>query len=163
MGMSAHQSAKSKSVEYMTPPEILKPLGRFDLDPCTPVNRPWDTADKHYTILDDGLIQPWTGRVWLNPPFGREAIHWMRRLAKHGDGIALLPARTETKMFFECVWGIADCVLFIKNRPHFHFPNGKRLISNSGAPIALIAYGSTNALILKNSGLGACVIELRAR
>lgn len=98
MSMSSHQSAKMKNDEWLTPPEIIGALGEFDLDPCAPVIRPWDTAYIHYTIQDDGLSKKWQGRVWCNPPFGREAVKWMRRMAEHGNGIALIPARTETAM-----------------------------------------------------------------
>jgi hypothetical protein len=48
--------------DWLTPPEIIKALGEFDLDPCSPVDRPWDTAKKHYTILDNGLRQEWGGQ-----------------------------------------------------------------------------------------------------
>lgn len=154
MGLSAHQSAKMKNDKWLTPPEILAPLGHFDLDPCSPINRPWSTAANHLTILDDGLSKPWNGRVWLNPPFGREAVKWLRKLADHNDGIALIPARTETAMFYETVWGKADSILFLKGRPHFHFVTGKRAAFNSGAPICLIAYGENNTQSLINSGLG---------
>ena len=154
MGLSAHQSAKMKNDEWLTPPEILAPLGQFDLDPCSPINRPWATAANHLTILDDGLSKPWNGRVWLNPPFGREAVKWLRKLANHNDGIALIPARTETAMFYETVWGKADSILFLRGRPHFHFVTGKRAAFNSGAPICLIAYGENNTQSLINSGLG---------
>ena len=41
--------------EWLTPPHILRRLGPFDLDPCAPINRPWDTAEHHYTIEDDGI------------------------------------------------------------------------------------------------------------
>lgn len=154
MGLSAHQSAKMKNDEWLTPPEIIRPLGRFDLDPCAPITRPWNTADNHYTILDNGLSKPWAGRVWLNPPFGREAIKWLRRMAQHGNGIALIPARTETAMFYESVWNFADAVLFIKGRPHFHFVTGERAPFNSGAPICLVAYGRANVQALIDSSLG---------
>lgn len=154
VSLSGHQSPRMKNDEWLTPPSILQPLGEFDLDPCAPINRPWDTAKEHYTIADDGLSKEWVGRVWVNPPFGTEAIKWMRRIAEHGNGIALIPARTETKMFYECVWGIADAVLFIKGRPHFHYVDGSRANFNSGAPICLIAYGKDNAEVLRESGLG---------
>jgi hypothetical protein len=144
-----------KSDEWLTPPEIMAKLGAFDLDPCSPVNRPWDTARRHYTVADDGLSKEWFGRVWMNPPFGREASHWMRRMADHGDGIALIPARTETAMFYESVWTRADAVLFIKGRPHFHRVDGSRANFNSGAPICLVAYGLRNVAALLTSGLGA--------
>jgi hypothetical protein len=106
---------------------------------------------------EDGLAQPWTGRVWLNPPFGREAVQWLRKLVKHGNGIALVPARTETAMFYECVWHVADAVCFLKGRPHFHYVTGERAPANSGAPIALIAYGQQNALALHQAELGKVV------
>ena len=161
MSLSGHQSAAMKNDEWLTPPEILRVLGAFNLDPCAPVVRPWSTADRHFTAACDGLAQPWQGRVWLNPPFGREAVKWLRRLAAHGNGIALIPARTETAMFYETIWPLADAILFIKGRPHFHFVDGRRASFNSGAPICLVAYGDKNAEILRASGLGV-VLDVKA-
>ncbi|MCL2656110.1 MAG: phage N-6-adenine-methyltransferase [Betaproteobacteria bacterium] len=163
MSLSAHQSARSGSDEWLTPPEILLALGCFDLDPCAPIDRPWDMARQHYTIKDDGLSKQWTGRVWCNPPFGKEAIKWLRRMAEHGNGIALIPARTETKMFFECVWGSADAVLFVRGRLHFHHVDGRRAPFDSGDPISLIAYGQSNADALERSGLGYVVSDSSKR
>ncbi len=97
----------------------------------------------------------------MNPPFGREAVKWMRKLASHGNGIALIPARTETAMFYETVWGVADAILFIQGRPHFHRVDGSRAPFNSGAPICLIAYGIANVAALERSGLGAVVAVRR--
>jgi hypothetical protein len=157
MALSSHQSAKMKNDEWLTPPEIINALGEFDLDPCAPVNRPWDTAATHYTKEDDGLSLPWKGRVWCNPPFGREAVKWLRKMRDHKDGIALIPARTETSMFYEAVWGYACGVLFVKNRPHFHYVDGTRAAFNSGAPILLVAYSLRDLHALKKSGLGFVV------
>ena len=154
MSLSSHQSARMKNDEWLTPPEIVKALGAFDLDPCSPVVRPWATAAAHFTKEDDGLSQPWVGRVWLNPPFGTEAVKWLRRMVKHGDGVALIPARTETAMFYECVWGRASAVCFMKGRPHFHYVDGRRAAANSGAPICLVAYGQRNVDALVSAGLG---------
>jgi len=160
MGLSAHQSAKMKNDEWLTPPEILAPLGTFDLDPCAPIVRPWPTASRHYTVEQEGLNQEWQGRIWLNPPFGREAVKWLRKMAQHNNGIALIPARTETAMFYETIWGKATGVLFIKGRPHFHYVDGKRAPFNSGAPICLVAYGENNLDVLRASGLGVVVTAL---
>lgn len=157
MSLSGHQSAKMKNDEWLTPLSILKALGKFDLDPCSPVTRPWNTAAKHFTIDDDGLSKEWDGRVWLNPPFGRETVKWLRKMRDHGNGIALIPARTETAMFYECVWGHASGVLFIKGRPHFHYVDGCRASFNSGAPICLVAYGIDNMISLRSSQLGFVV------
>lgn len=164
MSFSGHQSPTMGTDEWLTPPDILEKLGAFDLDPCAPVlaRRPWSTAAHHFTIEDDGLSRNWHGRVWMNPPFGREAAKWMRRIADHGNGIALIPARTETAMFYESVWARADAVLFIKGRPHFHYADGRRASFNSGAPICLVAYGAYNVAKLFESGLGAVTPVLRA-
>ena len=160
-GMGSHQSSNMTKDEWLTPPEIVKSLGDFALDPCAPINRPWETAFTHYDINIDGLSTPWVGRVWLNPPYGSETGTWLHRLYKHGDGIALIFARTETKMFFEYVWGKADAVLFIKGRLSFHHVSGKKADRNAGAPSVLVAYGKENARILKNAGILGKYINLK--
>ena len=71
---------------WLTPPEILFALGHFDTDPCTPDAMPWRTADRMLTIADDGRTAEWTGRVWLNPPYGREAVPFMKRMATYSGG-----------------------------------------------------------------------------
>lgn len=157
MSLSSHQKNGGHD-EWLTPPDIVRALGPFDLDPCSPIVRPWDAAAKHYTVNDDGLSQPWAGRVWLNPPFGREAVRWLRKMAQHFDGIALVPARTETAMFYETIWGVADGVCFLKGRPHFHYVDGRRAKANSGAPIALVAYGKRNLDYLRAARLGMVCI-----
>lgn len=130
--------------EWLTPPELINSIGSFDLDPCSPIKRPWDTAKKHYNILDNGLDKEWNGRVWCNPPYGKQAIKWLEKCAEHGNCIALTFARTETKMFFDCVWGKATAILFIKGRIKFFHVDGTRGDS-AGAPSVLIAYGEDTA------------------
>ena len=155
--LSGHQSSRMKSDTWLTPPEIIAALGPFDLDPCCPKSMPWRTANTMISLPTDGLLVPWFGRVWLNPPFGRQAAIWLARLAEHGNGIALIPARTETQMFYDHVWAHADAVCFLRGRPHFHRGDGSKASFNSGAPIALIAYGDNNADKLRSSGLGVVV------
>lgn len=139
---------------WLTPPDIIAALGPFDLDPCAaPEPRPWPTADHHYTEAEDGLSRPWFGRVWCNPPFGSQTSAWLERMAAHGNGIALAFARTDTAMFHEWVFSRADAVLFLAGRPHFYTPAGSRAKGNSGGPICLIAYGTENARLLRDSGI----------
>lgn len=161
MSLSSHQRpVRGETDVWLTPPEIISALGPFDLDPCSPVDRPWDTAVRHFTIEDDGLAQDWSGFAWVNPPFGPEAQRWLARLAAHGDGIGLVPARTETRWFVAEVWQKADAVLFLYGRPHFHHADGSRARANSGAPICLIAYGERAASRLAESGLPGRLINL---
>ena len=147
--MGSHESARMKTDEWLTPPEILKELGEFDLDPCSPIHRPWDTAKVHYTIEDDGLSKEWFGRVWLNPPYGNMAAKWLDKLAVHGNGIALIFARTETKMFFDHVWDKANALLFFRGRLFFHHVTGEKASQNAGAPSVLVAYGEENVRTLE--------------
>lgn len=152
MTIGSHQRTVGKSQTHLTPPFILKALGPFDLDPCAALGQPWPTARRHFTVRDDGLSRPWGGRVWLNPPFDRYQVgRWIERLAEHGNGIALVHARTETD-WFRPLWR-ADMLLFLKGRLHFHREDGTRQKANSGAPVVLAAFGKDNAHVLRNSGL----------
>ena len=145
--------------EWLTPPELIKALGDFDLDPCSPINRPWDTAKRHYTIKDDGLLMPWEGRVFCNPPYGNQASKWLEKCAMHNNAIALTFARTETKMFFRCVWEKATAILFVKGRIKFYHVTGEQG-NSAGAPSVFIAYGENNAEALRECGIDGKYLEI---
>lgn len=147
--------------DWLTPPEILAPLGEFDLDPCASEFQPWRTAKQQLTIRDDGLAHEWAGRVWCNPPYGPHAAEWLARCAAHGDAIALVFARTETASFHEHVWPKADALLFLRGRIKFHLPGGRRAVSNAGAPSVLVAFGKANADVLASCGLAGAFVPLR--
>lgn len=160
--MGGHQSGKMLNDEWLTPQHIKEPLGQFTTDPCSPEVRPWDTAQLHYSKVDDGLVQPWFGRVWLNPPYGRDTATWLNKMALHNFGTALIFARTETDMFFKYVWGVAEAVLFIKGRLHFCDVKGVPAKANSGAPSVLIAYGAYDAFKLEQAGIPGKFIKLKS-
>lgn len=160
MSMGGHQSATALKDEWLTPRHVLAALGPFDLDPCAPQIRPWDTAARHYTVMDNGLVQPWEGRVWCNPPYGLEAAQWLARCADHGNAMALIFARTETRMFFDHVWPKAQAVLFLEGRLYFHHVCGRKASANAGAPSVLVAYGSANAECLKSCTLAGRYLAL---
>lgn len=158
--MGSHQSARMGSDIWLTPRPVLTALGPFDLDPCSaPDQQIWPTAEHHYTLPTDGLSQPWFGRVWLNPPYGQHAWRWLAKLAAHGNGIALVFARTETEGFVREIWRKADAVLFLHGRLHFHHANGVRAGANSGAPSCLVAYGHNNVDALRTSGLDGSLVQ----
>jgi len=159
MDVSFEGNTKTGKDEWLTPPSIIKALGEFDLDPCSPIVRPWDTAKKHFNVNDNGLMQDWGGRVWCNPPYGNYAESWLEKCAMHGNAICLTFARTETKMFFRCVWDMADAVLFIKGRLKFFHVDGTEGDS-AGAPSVLIAYGKNNVEILRDCKIKGKFIEL---
>lgn len=152
--MGSHQSTRAETTTWLTPPELVDKLGPFDLDPCAaPSPRPWSTARRHIELPENGLAVDWSGHVWLNPPYGSEAWTWLSKLAAHGDGIALIFARTETRGFVREVWGKATGLLFLHKRLHFHFPDGSRAPGNAGAPSVLVAYGQWAAQRLMSAEL----------
>jgi len=148
---------------WLTPPELIKSLGDFDLDPCTPLNMPWPTAKNHYTIKDDGLKSPWFGRVWLNPPYGRELIKWMEKMSLHLNGVSLIFARTDTKAFQDYIFPFASSILFIKGRLTFLDIKGNPGISNGGAASVLIAYGEDNVQAIHESGIDGKHVFLQSQ
>lgn len=146
--------------EWLTPPHIIQALGSFDLDPCAPIIRPWDTALNHFTIENDGLSQARHGRVWLNPPYGKHVWTWLDRLAKHRNGIALIFARTGTINFHRQVFERADSLLFLEKHLHFYHVDGKKAEHNSGADSVLVSYNEYNTEVLRTCGIIGKFIKL---
>jgi hypothetical protein len=159
MDTSFERSEKT-TVEWLTPPDLVKKLGEFDLDPCTPINPPFVHAKTNFTIIDDGLTKSWFGRIYMNPPYGKGMETWIEKLKNHGNGIVLIFARTETKCFFNHIWYDADAILFIKGRIKFYNIDGVQK-GTPGAPSVFIAYGKENAEILKKSGIDGRFIYLK--
>jgi hypothetical protein len=152
--MTGRHKPNAVTTTWLTPPHILEALGPFDLDPCAaPEPRPWPTAARMIELPEDGLAAAWSGRVWLNPPYGLEAAQWLSKLAAHGNGIALVFARTESEMFFRQVWERATAILFLRGRLTFRLPDDVDPRKNSGAPSCLVAYGHNNYEALKTSKL----------
>lgn len=153
-GITGHEKPyNGKTNEWYTPSYITNALGEFDLDPCA--SSTTKIASKNYTILDDGLKQPWLGRVWLNPPYGEKTKFWLEKMSQHKDGIVLIFARTETKMYFNYVWPHANGIFFFEGRIKFLDENGN-YSGCAGAPSCLISYDKTdfkNQTILKNCNL----------
>ena len=100
----------SNSPEWYTPSDIIRRvvsvLGTIDLDPCSnSIGEPNVPADTHYTEGDDGLSLEWSGRVYMNPPYGRGIDEWVAKLdagyqnGRITEAVALLPARVDTRWF----------------------------------------------------------------
>ena len=157
--MGGHESPVAQTTTWLTPLHIVRALGHFDMDPCGYPG--WATADRLICLPEDGLVTPWEGRIWLNPPYGREVWTWLDRLAQHGHGTALIFARTETEGFVEQVWGKATAVRFLHGRLHFHRPDGTRAPANAGAPSVLVAYGAEDAARLAAANVPGTFLRIR--
>ena len=114
----------AKSVEYETPDEIFSPLNNihnFTLDVAANKNNA--KCARFFSQEDDGLNKSWSGEVcWMNPPYGRVMQKWIRKAhAEWKRGctvVALIPARTNTSWWHECIQDIAK-VKFIRGQVAF--------------------------------------------
>ena len=156
-----HTRRDTTTDDWITPKWLIDRLGLFDLDPCACDPQPWPCGYRQYTAVDNGLMRPWEGEVWCNPPYGRATELWLNRMCLHNNGVALVFARTETRAFFRYVWPHASGLLFLKGRLTFHRPDGSAPPAghNSGGPSVLIAYGCRAAERLRAvRDLGAWVV-----
>ena len=162
--MSEHELAVPiEPEEHYTPQSIFDALRikQFDLDPAHPGrDNPYCCvpARRIFTKADDGLRQPWHGLVWLNPPFGgrRGQVVWLRKFFTHGNGIALVAARTSADWFHEVVVPNAELLCFPNGKTKFHRPDGS-IGKEPGTGIVLIGAGFVACTALRRSGLGACM------
>ena len=139
---NAHTRRADRSTDsWITPEALIRALGPFDLDPCAATPQPWPCARRSYCLADDCLSRRWAGLVWLNPPYGRALGRWLARMAAHGNGIALVFARTDTAAFVEHVWPHYSALFFLAGRLTFYRPDGQPGPHDSGGPSVLIAYG----------------------
>jgi len=129
----------SVSDEWPTPNDffqtVVNEFGRFDLDPCC--TQESAKAPRYFTKEADGLTQPWAGKVWMNPPYGRTIGHWMRKAyesAQEGATVVcLVPSRTDTAWWHD--YASKGEVRFIRGRLKF---GGHK--HNAPFPSALIIF-----------------------
>ena len=130
-----HESSVNETKEWYTPKYIFDALGlKFDMDVSSPGKEvvPWIPAERHITIKENGLLVPWEGSVWLNPPYGEETPRWLRKFIKHGHGVALVFARTDTAWFHNLAIR-ADALCFVSG-PKTGFPWEANCIDQSRVP-----------------------------
>lgn len=113
----------SKTDMWATPQDFFDALDaefHFTLDACAVKENA--KCEAYYTPEQDGLDQPWTGRVWCNPPYGRKLGQWVKKAHDTASGggfvVMLLPARTDTRWFHDYIYGKTE-VRFIKGRLKF--------------------------------------------
>ena len=139
----------------LTPLKLIKEIGIFDLDPCGFNGH--KTANKLYLLpKEDGLQKEWFGKVWLNPPYS-ETIKWIKKMAKHNNGIACVLASTETKWFQEYVLKRANSIFFLESRPKFL--NNKFKVVNLMRGVVLVSYGDCIEM-LRECTLQGTFVEL---
>ena len=97
---------EKKTDKFITPDWLFKILNKkfkFTLDICaSPKNT---KCKKFFTIKEDALKQEWKGICWMNPPYGKKIIQWVKKAyetsLQGNTVVCLLPARTDTKWMHE--------------------------------------------------------------
>ena len=109
--------------EMYTPKWLFDRMGiEFDLDVAAPKGGANVPANRYYTMEDDGLTQPWIGRVWMNPPYSL-TTPWVHKFIENGHGIALLVV--SRSKWFQALWDISDAIVPTPHELKFENPDGK--------------------------------------
>ena len=107
----------------------------FNLDVCASEDNA--KCAKYFTETDDGLQQEWEGVCWMNPPYGREIIKWMKKAYESSlNGatvVCLVPARTDTTWWHE--YAMKGTIEFIRGR--LKFGNSK---NSAPFPSAIVVF-----------------------
>lgn len=144
---------------WLTPRYILSQLGGFDLDPCAAETAAgWTNTGRVFTKADDGLRQPWIGRVFMNPPFSN-TVPWLLKHSLHGLGISLVPTTTESCLWRDVVWKKARGVLLLHGRTRFCGPDGSATLGRPLRGVALIGWSCADAEVLQKSSLAGVFID----
>ena len=162
---SFHSRTEITRDDWQTPLSLERSLGSFDLDPCANIDNPMRVAIAGFTLADNGLYQRWSGRVFMNPPYGGEggAKIWMKKLAEHGNGIALIPPRLGAKWFHDIVLSTANAILFLRGRIAFIDPSTALPVKGNNADSILVAYGRENITALEQCALTGKLWRLKKK
>jgi hypothetical protein len=154
--MTIHEAPVGATVEWYTPASLFDRLGNptFDLDPAAAPDHAFVKARRYFTETDDGLWHTWTGHVWLNPPYGRAAVAFVTKMIVHGDGLLLLPSRTETDVYQRALTYAATVCLL---RDRLWFVRSDAATGRSSFGSTLFAFGDWAADLLLAADLGWCV------
>lgn len=98
-------------------------IWHFDLDAASSDKNA--LCERHFTKEDDALEQSWGGHtLWLNPPYGSAIAAFVKKAAMESRKpgtvvVGLLPARTDTRWWWDWVVPYAAEVQFLKGRVRF--------------------------------------------
>ena len=154
--------------ERYTPEAIIeaarKVMGCIDLDPASSeVAQRTVKAARYFTKADDGLAQPWAGRVWLNPPYSKGLVDLFVSRFLEADieaGLILLNNVADTK-YGQRVLAECEAVCFTKGRLNFSDGDGV-VLPGTGTVGQMIGYrGEVSAFAAAFSTLGNIVVPYR--
>jgi len=128
---------QSKNQTWETPWSLFNAIQeRYHLERDCAASAENTKLPLYWTEQDNCLLQEWSGRNWLNPPFVNMKNFIKKAFLERERAftILLIPARTNTVWWHEmCMQGE---VLFIKGRPKF-----KDCTHGLPTPLALVMFG----------------------
>jgi len=156
---SPHVTKSTGENEWYTPEKYINAarsvMGDIDVDPASSdIANQIVKAKKYYTINDNGLTKPWSGRVWMNPPYSQPLINEFSQtfVDKYNSGeikeaCVLTNNATET-IWLQVLLSICDQVCFIKGRIKFIDVKGMTRLSPLQGQ--LILYFGKNVAVFYN-------------
>lgn len=109
--------------QWATPRRLFDELNAefdFTLDVCATAGNA--KCANYYSPEQDGLRQAWSGRCWMNPPYGRAIKTWIKKAYQAArDGamvVCLLPAKTDTGWWHDYVMKASE-IRFLRGRLYF--------------------------------------------
>lgn len=93
----------------------------------------------------------------MNPPFSNTRA-WLRRHARHGRGISLVPATVEATVWQQEVWPKAKAILLLSGRTRFCNPDGSNTTGRPLRSIALIGWSGADMDALSDSKLAGVLL-----
>jgi hypothetical protein len=132
---------ESESPDWWTPEKYIKAIkevmGEIDLDPasCVEANK-IVKAKRYYSPKENGLLQPWEGRIFLNPPYGELTKEFAEKFfndyeSSFHEGIVLVNSRATDADWFQPFFNGVIC--FTDHRIDFNSPNEKNTSSTHGS------------------------------
>ncbi|NOQ30214.1 MAG: hypothetical protein GQ570_03730 [Helicobacteraceae bacterium] len=160
--------------EWRTPSRYIesarKVLGKIDVDPASNddaqnIVLAGTYYSKHGKV--DCFTAPWTGRVWLNPPYSKELVgKFVSEACRQysmgivTEAVVLTNNTPDTKWFAGTLALTATAFCFVSPRIQFIPPAGTKRSSNSKGQVFSYLGKDPSKFIAEFKQYGMCVIPI---
>lgn len=167
--VTVHVSNNSGKYEWHTPKKFIdaarEVMGSIDLDPASSeIANKIIRATKIYTKEDNGLNYPWSGNVWMNPPYNNSLVNdftnkLINELSYINQACVLVNNATETK-WFQKTLNVCNVICFVKGRIKFLDINGEATGSSLQGQVIMYFGKETEKFYNSFKQFGICMIRM---